>query len=74
MAMTEHEAIAVAEQYVRQKGSSVYPEVRAWRRKRFFRRAHFWQIVSGHPIKGGNWFIAVDDSSGRVLVAKDYRR
>ena len=72
--MTEEQAIAVAEEYVQQKGSRLYPEVRAWRRKRFLRRTHFWQVVSGYPIKGGNWFIAVEDSSGKVLVAKQYKK
>jgi len=50
--MTEEQAIAVAEEYVQQKGSRLYPEVRVWRRKRFLRRTHFWQVVSGYPIKG----------------------
>ncbi len=73
-AMTEQEAIAVAEEYVRQRGSRLCPEVRALPRKRFLRRTRFWQVVSGYPIKGGNWFIAVDDSSGKVMAAKEYKR
>jgi hypothetical protein len=72
--MTDQEAIAVAEAYVREKGSFLSPEVRAWRRKRFLRRAHFWQVVSNYPKKGGNWFVAVDDSTGRVLTAQRYKR
>jgi hypothetical protein len=72
--MTDQEAIAVAEAFARQKGSRLCPEVRAWRRKRFLRRPHFWQVVSGYPNKGDNWFIAVDDSTGKVLAAKEYKR
>jgi hypothetical protein len=72
--MTDQEAIAVADAYVREKGSCLSPEIRAWRKKRFFRRTHFWQVVSGYPKKGGNWFVAVDDSAGRVLTAQHYRK
>lgn len=72
--MTDQEAIAVAEAYVRQKGSYLSPEVRARRKKRFLRRTHFWQVISGYPKKGGNWFVAVDDSTGTVLTAQHYKR
>ena len=72
--MSEREAIATAEAYVRTRGGQLNKEIRAWRRKRWFKPVYYWRIVSNIPRKGGNWFIELDDESGEVLNADVVRK
>jgi hypothetical protein len=72
--MTEEEAIAVADAYVRSHGGTLAPEISATRKKRWFRTRYYWWVVTNIPRKGGNWFIEIDDVSGTVSSADFTKR